>query len=800
MQNDVDTRCKYLGLRLDPGSTFLHPTDEHRCFSAEVPGAVTQEYQNQYCLCPGYKTCPRYLRAEEARQGSLGQRGETAISGKGQDESAQAISLGGGIGRRSSVTEAISWGAVGLLGVLVLFFVGNWLRPALFQPREPNPVAKPSVVISPTAVRVAQARTPSAAGGNALVGSPVQAALTPAGSFLGSTISLPTIPPGASLASLVPIQNGVVWVDNGDIQAHFGDRGLRVGFYQNHIYKGVIQFRLQSIPQGSQIVYAALALTGLSTETWREEGKWPVTILDAGVDKDFANQTGDTLLNAPSVGAVGDALGPTQMGLRQTALLPFSGESIQRLTERLEQGVVSLRLEGPETGADNLFVWDSGYGQGVLGRRPTLYVQYLPPPTPTFVVITLTPTPANIVTQVAQAMEATSQALTATPTPIIGILATPSPLKVIIPPPVPGNDATATWQAALSTAQIFLTGTPTPVPPDAITATPTATYIVVTQPPAPANSQTAVARAVEAARNASIATPTATPPNMVTATPIKVIIPTETPGNAATAVWQGMVATAEAFLSGTPTPIPPGAVMATPVPTQTPIPLFIPLNLLTPTPTGTAGPSPTPTPGTVPAELRGNILFLSDRLNPSSDQASSQASKAALLMMANPLADNPAERTLSLLTNDWAYKKANSMIGDAPDGVQRVFVEGYRDTFEIWLVNQRDGWVSYLLGRGGINYDPAWSPNGDLIAYVTTGPGGDQIMVVDKEGKDSRQLTNFVKLQAKHPSWSPDGQQLIFWTNRDDNLKQIYIINVDGTGLRRLSDGQSNDWDPVWIH
>ncbi|MBI3941649.1 MAG: PD40 domain-containing protein [Chloroflexi bacterium] len=675
------------------------------------------------------------------------------------------------------------------------------MRPALFQPRQPNPVAKPSVVISPTAVKVAQVQTPSLTGGNVAGGSPVPAVATPAGPFLGTTISLPTPPPGASLASLVPVQNGVVWVDDGGIQAHFGDRGLRVGFYQNHIYKGAIQFRLQSIPQGSQVIYAALALTGLSTETWHEEGKWPVVMLDASVDKDFANQTADALLKAPSVGAVGDALVPTQMGLRQTALLPFSDDGIRRLTERLGQGTVSLRLEGPETGADNLFVWDSGYGQGVLGRRPTLYVQYLPPPTPTFVVITLTPTPANIVTQVAQALEATSQALTATPTPIVGLLATPTPLKVIVPPPVPGNDVTATWQAALTSAQIFLTGTPTPVPPDAITATPTATYVVVTPPPTPANSQTAVARAVAAARSALIATPTATPPNMVTATPIKIIIPTETPGNAATAVWQGMVATAQAFLTGTPTPIPPGALMATPVPTQTPVPLFIPLNQLTPTPTATAGPSPTPTPGTMPAELRGNILFLSDRLNPPSDQAASQAAgKSALLMMANPLADNPAERTLSLLTNDWAYKKANSMMGDAPDGVQRVFVAGYRETFELWLVNLRDGWTSYLLGRGGINYDPAWSPNGDLIAYVNSGPGGDQIMVVDKEGKDPQQLTNFVKLQAKHPSWSPDGQQLIFWTNRDDNLKHIYIINVDGTDLRRLSDGQSNDWDPVWIH
>ena len=47
------------------------------------------------------------------------------------------------------------------------------------------------------------------------------------------------------------------------------------------------------------------------------------------------------------------------------------------------------------------------------------------------------------------------------------------------------------------------------------------------------------------------------------------------------------------------------------------------------------------------------------------------------------------------------------------------------------------------------------------------------------------------------PVWSPDGNQLAFVTDRDGN-DEIYIINVDGSAARNLTQNPADDWDPAW--
>jgi len=50
----------------------------------------------------------------------------------------------------------------------------------------------------------------------------------------------------------------------------------------------------------------------------------------------------------------------------------------------------------------------------------------------------------------------------------------------------------------------------------------------------------------------------------------------------------------------------------------------------------------------------------------------------------------------------------------------------------------------------------------------------------------------------KHPSWSPDGAQIVFWSNRTGNW-QIWVMDANGDNLYSLSRTGFNDWDPVWF-
>lgn len=61
----------------------------------------------------------------------------------------------------------------------------------------------------------------------------------------------------------------------------------------------------------------------------------------------------------------------------------------------------------------------------------------------------------------------------------------------------------------------------------------------------------------------------------------------------------------------------------------------------------------------------------------------------------------------------------------------------------------------------------------------------------------SARLADDVRPFRPHPDCSPDGKSIAFWSNRDGN-QEIYVMNVDGTGQRRLTDNPASDANPAW--
>jgi Tol biopolymer transport system component len=85
---------------------------------------------------------------------------------------------------------------------------------------------------------------------------------------------------------------------------------------------------------------------------------------------------------------------------------------------------------------------------------------------------------------------------------------------------------------------------------------------------------------------------------------------------------------------------------------------------------------------------------------------------------------------------------------------------------------------------------PAWSRDGHAIAFARYLDGGFRLFSIAPDASNRRQLTQGA---AHNPSWSPDSRKIAF----DDGL-DIYVINQDGSGLRRLTSANANDSDPAW--
>ena len=85
-----------------------------------------------------------------------------------------------------------------------------------------------------------------------------------------------------------------------------------------------------------------------------------------------------------------------------------------------------------------------------------------------------------------------------------------------------------------------------------------------------------------------------------------------------------------------------------------------------------------------------------------------------------------------------------------------------------------------------------WSPDGRKLLIVRDG----DIYVAPPTGAPQVNLTNHAAYDGT-PSWSPDGSRIAFSSDRDGALN-LYLMNVDGSGVVRLHTGVGMAWQPTW--
>lgn len=138
----------------------------------------------------------------------------------------------------------------------------------------------------------------------------------------------------------------------------------------------------------------------------------------------------------------------------------------------------------------------------------------------------------------------------------------------------------------------------------------------------------------------------------------------------------------------------------------------------------------------------------------------------------------------------------------SPDGTQIAFISGRSGSSKIYVMNveqalqSADGSAPQLLTTSIAN-DVTWSPDGVQIAFSSEQDGDAEIYVINIDGSGERKLTDN-DADDVNPSWSPDGTEIAFTSKRDGRFQEIYVMNSDGSDQRRLTNNEANDHDPAW--
>ena len=138
----------------------------------------------------------------------------------------------------------------------------------------------------------------------------------------------------------------------------------------------------------------------------------------------------------------------------------------------------------------------------------------------------------------------------------------------------------------------------------------------------------------------------------------------------------------------------------------------------------------------------------------------------------------------------------------SPDGTMIGFTGYGRDKADVVIMSPVDRRRFQFPEFSGTTTTPAWSPDGDRIAFSSSmrearGRPDMELYVSDVRGENVRRLTNSWGVDIS-PVWNPGtGREIAFVSDRSGS-PQLYIIDAEGGNIRRIVEGGGNAGSPAW--
>jgi len=126
------------------------------------------------------------------------------------------------------------------------------------------------------------------------------------------------------------------------------------------------------------------------------------------------------------------------------------------------------------------------------------------------------------------------------------------------------------------------------------------------------------------------------------------------------------------------------------------------------------------------------------------------------------------------------------------------------NNLEIYVMDTSGNGITRLTNEDTTDGSPNWSPDGTKIVFHSKRSDHFKLYSMNADGSDLIQLTQG-SWDDKDPNWSPDGEWIAFHSDRDGVL-EIFMVHPDGTGLEKIeteispinSNAYFNSYSPNW--
>ena len=151
----------------------------------------------------------------------------------------------------------------------------------------------------------------------------------------------------------------------------------------------------------------------------------------------------------------------------------------------------------------------------------------------------------------------------------------------------------------------------------------------------------------------------------------------------------------------------------------------------------------------------------------------------------------PGDGSVRRVTNSPVVETAPEL---SPDGTTIVYSRYNPNTqrYQIILAERNGANPGNIPGASG--WDPTWSPDGRQILFASDAKGPVQLYAVGLDGRNMRTITSLPAIRGRS-DWSPDGNSIVTYSGPAWN-RELYIMNADGSNARQLTPSGGNSQGP----